>query len=164
MCVCVCVCVWKSLSHVQLFATPRTVACQASLFMEFSRQSTGVHCHSLLQGSRPRDQTLVSCIAGRFFTIWPTGKSCILYIVIVIMKSLSRVRFFATPWTVANQGPPSMDCPGRNTGVGCHFLLQGIFPSQGLNPGLPHCRQILYHLSHQGRPNFIYSSMLISTS
>ena len=39
--------------------------------------------------------------------------------------------------------------PGKNTGVGCHFLLQ-IFPTQGLNPGLPHCRQTLYHLSHQG--------------
>ena len=34
--------------------------------------------------------------------------------------------------------------------MGCHFLLQGIFPTQGLNPGLPHCRQTLYHLSHQG--------------
>ena len=41
--------------------------------------------------------------------------------------------------------------PGKNTGVGCHFLLQGIFPTQGLNLGLPHCRQILYRLSHQGR-------------
>ena len=40
------------------------------------------------------------------------------------------------------------DSPGKNTGVGCHALLQGIFPTQGLNPGLPHCRQILYHLSH----------------
>ena len=40
--------------------------------------------------------------------------------------------------------------PGKNTGVGCHALLQGIFPTQGLNPGLLHCRQILYHLSHQG--------------
>ena len=40
--------------------------------------------------------------------------------------------------------------PGMNTGVGCHFLLQGIFPTQGLNPGLPHCRQTLYHLSYQG--------------
>ena len=39
--------------------------------------------------------------------------------------------------------------PGKNTGVGCHALLQGIFPSQGSNPGLPHGRQILYHLSHQ---------------
>jgi len=36
--------------------------------------------------------------------------------------------------------------------VGCYALLQGIFPTQGLNPGLPHCRQILYRLSHQGSP------------
>ena len=44
------------------------------------------------------------------------------------------------------------DSPGKNTGVGCHTLLQGIFPSQGSNPGLPHCRWIFYHLSHQGSP------------
>ena len=42
------------------------------------------------------------------------------------------------------------DSPGKNTGVGCHALLQGIFPTQGLNPGLPHCRWILYQLSYQG--------------
>ena len=41
------------------------------------------------------------------------------------------------------------DSLGKNTGVGCHALLQGIFPAQRLNPGLPHCRQIVYHLSHQ---------------
>ena len=40
----------------------------------------------------------------------------------------------------------------KHTGVDCHFLLQGIFPTQGLNLGLPHCRQTLYHLSHQGSP------------
>ena len=39
------------------------------------------------------------------------------------------------------------DSPGKNTEVGCHFLLQGIFPTQGLSPGLPHCRWILYCLS-----------------
>ena len=44
------------------------------------------------------------------------------------------------------------DSPGKNTGIGCHDLLQGIFPTQGSNLGLPHCRQILYHLSHQGSP------------
>ena len=44
------------------------------------------------------------------------------------------------------------DFPGQNTGVGCHSLLQGIFPTQGSNPSLPHWRQILYHLSHQGSP------------
>ena len=42
--------------------------------------------------------------------------------------------------------------PGRNTGMGCHFLLQGIFPTQGWSLGLLHCRQMLYHLSHQGNP------------
>ena len=42
------------------------------------------------------------------------------------------------------------DSPGKNTGVGGHSLLQGIFPAQGLNPGLLHCRQILFCLSHQG--------------
>ena len=44
------------------------------------------------------------------------------------------------------------DSPGKNTGVGCHSLLQGIFPTQGLNPVFLHCRQILYHLSCQGSP------------
>ena len=47
------------------------------------------------------------------------------------------------------------DSPGKNTGVGCHALLQGIFPIQGSNPGLPHYRQILHCLSHQGNPTTI---------
>ena len=52
--------------------------------------------------------------------------------------------------------PPRLICPwdfpGKSTQVGCHFLLWRIFPTQGSNPGLPHCRQTLYHLSHQGSP------------
>ena len=51
------------------------------------------------------------------------------------------------------------DSPGKNTEVSCHALLQGIFPTQGSNQGLPNCRQILYYLSHQGSPsmcNIIY--------
>ena len=64
------------------------------------------------------------------------------------VKSLSRVRLFATLWAVAHQAPPSM----KLTGVGCHFLRQGIFPTQGLNRGLPHHGQMLYRLSHQGIP------------
>ena len=47
------------------------------------------------------------------------------------------------------------DFPGKSTGVGCHFLLQGIFPTQGLKPGLPHCRQTLYCLSHHGSPDWL---------
>ena len=45
--------------------------------------------------------------------------------------------------------------PGQNTGVGTLSLLQGIFPTQGFNPGLPHCRQILYQLSHKGSPRIL---------
>jgi len=48
------------------------------------------------------------------------------------------------------------DSPGKNTGVGCHFLLQGIFPTQESNRGLLHCSRILYQLSCQGSP-YIYS-------
>ena len=48
--------------------------------------------------------------------------------------------------------PCPWDFPGKNTGVGCHFLLQGIFLTQGLNLGLLHYRQMLYRLSHQGSP------------
>ena len=49
----------------------------------------------------------------------------------------------------------SWNSPGHNTGVGSLSLLQGIFPTQGLNPGLPHCRQILYQLSHQENPGWL---------
>ena len=47
------------------------------------------------------------------------------------------------------------DFPGKNTGVGCHALLQGIFPAQGLNPSFPHFRWIFYHLRHQGSPRIL---------
>ena len=52
---------------------------------------------------------------------------------------------FESPW----------NSPGQNTRVGNHPLLQGIFPTQGLNLGLLHFRQILYHLSHQGNPRIL---------
>jgi len=45
--------------------------------------------------------------------------------------------------------------PGQSTGVGSHSLLQGIFPTQGSNPGLPHCRRMLYQLSHKGSPGIL---------
>ena len=58
------------------------------------------------------------------------------------------------------------DSPGKSIGVSCHSLLQGIFPTQGLNPGLVHCRQILYQLSHQGSPDLtvLYSIYLVGFS
>ena len=56
----------------------------------------------------------------------------------------------------------SWNFPGKNTGVGNYFLLQGIFLTQGLNPGLLRCRQILYCLSHQGSPfRFLIENKLV---
>ena len=55
----------------------------------------------------------------------------------------SHVWFLYSPWNSL----------GQNTGVGSHSPLQGIFPTQGSNPGLPHCRQILYQLRHNGSPS-----------
>ena len=60
--------------------------------------------------------------------------------------------YFVTPWTVAPQAPLSMGFPRQDTGVGCHFLLQGIFPTQGLNPGLPHWQAESLLLRHLGSP------------
>ena len=54
---------------------------------------------------------------------------------------------------VSHCGP--MDCIGQNTGMGSLSLLQGIFATQGLNPSLLHCKQILYQLSHQGTPRVL---------
>ena len=73
------------------------------------------------------------------------------------VKSLSHVQLFATPWTEPARLLYPWDSPGKNTGVGCHFLLQEIFWTQESNLGLLHCRQILYLLSQQGA-NFKCSS------
>ena len=61
-------------------------------------------------------------------------------------KSLSHVQLFETLWPIR-----PWNSPGWNTGVGSLSLLQGIFPTQSLNPGLPHCRWILYQLRVQER-------------
>ena len=77
----------------------------------------------------------------------------------IAVESFSSVQFFCNP---VNSSPPGSSIhgifPGKNTGVGCHFLLQVIFPTQGSNPGLLHCRWILCHLSHQGSPSSHYPS------
>ena len=75
-------------------------------------------------------------LAGGFFTTCATCES----------ESHSVVSDSLRPHGLYSSWNPS----GQNTGVGRLSLLQGIFPTQGLNPGLPHCRQILYQLSHKG--------------
>ena len=65
-------------------------------------------------------------------------------------KSLSRIRLFVTPWSIQ-----SMEFSRPEYGVGSLSLFQGIFPTQGANPGLLHCRRVLYQLSHKGIPRVL---------
>ena len=93
------------------------------------------------RSSQPRDQTQVSYIAGRHFNLCATreaNESCS-----VVSDSLWPHGLYS-PWY----------SPGQNTGVDSLSLLQGIFPTQELNPYLLHCRRILYLLSHKGRPTW----------
>ena len=67
-------------------------------------------------------------------------------------QGLSPVQCFAPPWTVAHQALLSMGYPDKNTGMSCHFLLLGVFPTQGWNPGLLHWQTGSLPLSHQEGP------------
>ena len=77
---------------------------------------------------------------------------------VLSVNSLSHVRLFATPWPGAHQAPLSMGIlQARILKWAAMPSSKGIFLTQGLNPGLPHCRQILYQLSYQRSP---YSSYI----
>ena len=64
------------------------------------------------------------------------------------------------PWTVACQTPLPRNSPRNNTGVGSHFLFQGIFLTQESNRGLLHCRRILHQLSHRGIPILVQVTVI----
>ena len=66
------------------------------------------------------------------------------------MLSQEKIRKWSHLVVSNSLQPCPWDFPGKSTGVGCHFLLQEVFPTNGLNLGLPHCKQTLYCLSHQG--------------
>ena len=68
------------------------------------------------------------------------------------------MQLFVTSWTITCQLLCPWGSPAKNTGMGCHFLLQGVFLTQKLNPGLLHCRRILYRLSHQGSPTWFQAT------
>ena len=79
------------------------------------------------------DKCLVTDVKNKFMVESEIAQSC---------PTLCDLRDCSLPGTYVHG-----DFPDKNTGAGCHALLQGIFPTQGSNPGLPHCRQILYRLS-----------------
>ena len=68
---------------------------------------------------------------------------------VCVLCHFSHIQLFTTLRSVVHQAPLPRGFPGKNTGMGCHALLQRIFLTQGSNLGLLHCRQILYHLSYK---------------
>ena len=124
--------------------------------------------------SQPRDQTLVSCTAGGFFFIWRTWyydfcgrltfntfRGNISFFSISIKNGLSLPGVESESCSVVSNSlrPHGLmspwDSPGKNTIVGCHAILQGIFPTQGSNPRLPRSRQILLPSEPPGRGKFL---------
>ena len=79
---------------------------------------------------------------------WVLCWSICFYVSVCVL--VSHVQLFVTPLTVAHQTSLSMEFSRQNNVVGCHSLLQGVFPTQGSNLGLLYCMWILYHLSYQG--------------
>ena len=96
---------------------------------------------------QPRDQTKVSCIAGRFFTIWATSKTylyvyineslCCLYIYISTVQSLSHIWLFVTPWTVACQAPLSMGFSRQEYWSELPFPFPADLSNPGIKPRSP---------------------------
>ena len=135
-------------SCVLLFATLLTVAHQAPLSMGFSRQEywSGLTCPPPGDLSNPgiEPTSLMSpALAGRFFITPATWEAQVLVAqsCLIVCNSMNC----SPPGSLELSSP--WNYPGKNTRVGNHSLLQGVFPTKGSNPGLL-CRQILYHLSY----------------
>ena len=139
---CICSCSVYSLPSQAL--QPTRLLCP----WDFPGQNTGVGSQPFLSpGDLPSPgvgPTYLSspALAGEFFTTSATGACA---------KSLQSCPTLCDSMDCSPPGSSVHgDSPGKNTGVGCHALLHEIFPTQESNLGLPHCRQILYHLSHLG--------------
>ena len=144
------------LSHVQLFVTPRTVAHQAPLPMEFSRQEYWRGFPFPIPGDLPDSgiEPVSPALAGGCFTTELPGKQA--RHICMCVGVCAHAKLFQSCPTLQPCGLSATkllcpwNSPSKNTGVGCHFCHWGIFPTQRSNSGLLHCRQIIYSLNHQG--------------
>ena len=139
----------RSFSHVGLFATPWTAAHQAPPSMGFSRQEywSGVPSPSPYNILHYINDSIISRDLHYLLDKSSWRNNCAVLSHSVVYNSLPPHGLYSLPGSFVH-----WNSPGKTTGVGCHAHLQGIFPTQGSNPGLPHCRQILCHLSYQENP------------
>ena len=126
-------------------------------------KNTGVGSISLLQQISPTrelNQGLLHCRGILYQLSYREARACIFLSKLIKERGKGRKEGRKVKVKVIQSCPTLCDLmdytvwnsPGQNTGVGSHFLLRGIFPTQRWNSGLPHCRWILYQLSHQGSP------------
>ena len=109
-----------------------------------------------LRDQKPR----TSWKRGRFFKLasnlcslpWQKGVFCCCLLSLVAKLCRTLCESDRLTWTVAHQAPLFLGFPRQEFRLGCHFLLQEIFLTQGSNPNLLYCRRILYHLGHLGSP------------
>ena len=110
------------------------------------------HLHSMLMA--PRACSRLQAL-GRAFSRYqrnPHPQASFSLLHLLCVQLLSRVQLWDSIDSSLADSSVHGDSPGKNTGVGYHAFLRGIFPTQESNPGLLHCRQILYQLSFQGSP------------
>ena len=119
-----------------------------------SHQRTGRSSDCIFRGGKWQNKTAFCCYLCRQAHLYTVALN-----IKVKSESVGRSVLFDSMQPHELQ-PARLLCPwnspGKSTGVGSHSLLQGIFPIQGSNPGLLHCRQILYHLNHQGSPKSLF--------
>ena len=118
------------------------------LFSLFSRQDVLFLCgrdgKRVIQDSSFKRETACLLTPGHFEAVDIINDYQVLCLVAQSCLTLCNPKDCSPPGSSVHG-----DSPGKNTGAGCHALLQRIFPTQGSNPGLPHSRWILYYLSHQ---------------
>ena len=142
-------------SRVQLFLTLWIIALQAPQSMGPSSQEywSGLLCPPPGDLPNPGIEPRSPALQADSLPSEPPGKPIIPH---AAAKLLQSCETFCNPMDCSLPGSSVHgDSLGKNTGAGCRALLQGIFPTQGSNPHLPHCRLILYQLSHQGSPRIL---------
>ena len=153
----------QSLSRIRLFVITYTVACQAPPSMEFFRQEywSGLPFPPPGELSHSGIELVSLASASRFFIISATWEPRVnryfnlFFLPLMLWKWKWSCSVMSDSLQPHGLWPTRLlhqwDSPGKSIGVGCRFLHQEVFPSQGSNPGLPHSRQMLYLLSHRGR-------------
>ena len=156
-------------SRVRLCATPWTAAHQAPPSLGFSRQEhwSGLPFPSPMHESEKWKWVAQSCpTPSNPMDCSPPGSSihgifqarvlewgAIAFSCDAFRHTESHSVESDSLWPHGLYSP--QNSPGQNNGVGTLSLLHGIFPAQGLNPGFPHCKRILYQLSHKGSPRML---------